>query len=334
MRIESSGELPRDRTQVYNIAKGMKADTTPSSISYNDPLLQVLVKAKEEQQGRTEDILIRELPLFPEPCVFPATQQQLIDIERFCTNPERFCVLGVDATFQIATFYFAFTTYRNLMLTTEKGNHPVFIGPGILHKQKHQTSYQTLPLLMTKYHKGTSGVLVYGTDGEENLASAFSQVFPNAQHLCCDIHMRENVKRKLVEFAISGHTASEIMCDIFGKEINDEVEGGLIHCSSAEEFDSDLQSTTSKWKTCHTNGHRFVEYFLKAKANVIRETARSDIRSMCGLGYPPTVYTQNANEWMNRLIKAEEDPKFSKKQVALLLYIERIRAEIKRQQNK
>jgi hypothetical protein len=94
---------------VYNIAKGLKTDTTLPSIPYSDPLLQVLVKAKEEQQGRTEDILIRELPLFPEPTVFLATQHQLIDIERFCTNPEKFCTLGVDATFQIATFYFTFT---------------------------------------------------------------------------------------------------------------------------------------------------------------------------------------------------------------------------------
>ena len=54
---------------------------------------------------------------------------------------------------------------------------------------------------------------------------------------------------------------------------------------------------------------------------------------MCGLGYPPTVYTQNDNECTNRLIKAEEDPTFSKKNVALLPYIERIRAEIKRQQD-
>ena len=42
---------------------------------------------------------------------------------------------------------------------------------------------------------------------------------------------------------------------------------------------------------------------------------------------------KDANECMNRLIKKEEDPKFSKKQVALLLYIERIRAEIKSQQD-
>ena len=168
MRIESSGELPQERTQVYNIAEGMKADITPCLISYNDPLLTVLVEAKEQQQGCTEDILIPELPLFLEPSVFLATQQQMIDIQLFCTNLK-------GSAFQIPTFYFTFITYRNLMLTMEKGNHPVFIGPGILHKQKHQTSYQTLPLLMTKYHKGTSEVLVYGTDGEENLASAFSK---------------------------------------------------------------------------------------------------------------------------------------------------------------
>lgn len=73
-------------------------------------MLQVLAKAKEEQQGRTEDIFIREMPLFPEPIVFIVHKQQLVGIERFCSNPEKFCVLGVDAIFQIASFYFTFTT--------------------------------------------------------------------------------------------------------------------------------------------------------------------------------------------------------------------------------
>ena len=66
---------------------------------------------------------------------------------------------------------------------TDKGNHPVFIGPGILHKQKLCTSYKTLPLLMSKYHVGMNGVLVKGTDGEENMAKAFSDAYPDAKHL-------------------------------------------------------------------------------------------------------------------------------------------------------
>lgn len=180
-------------------------------------------------------MLIREVPLFPEPIVFLATEQQLTDIERFCTNPEKFCILGVDCTFQIADFYYTFTTYRNLMLTTEKGHHPVCIGPGILHKQKLLTSYKTLPLLMTKYRKETSGVLVFGTDGEENLYNAMAEVFVDAKHLRCDIHLKDNVKRKLNELGITGAVASEIVFDIFGKGLSEEKEGGLVDCKSSEE---------------------------------------------------------------------------------------------------
>ena len=88
-----------------------------------------------------------------------------------------------------------------------------------------------------------------------------------------------------------------------------------------------------KWSTIHDNGTKFVEYFLKQKAVVIRETAKADIRSVCGLGYPPKVYTQNANECMNRLIKAEDNSNYFKKKKSLLPYIERIRSEIQRQQN-
>mgnify|MGYP002803950696 CR=1 FL=1 len=75
-----------------------------------------------------------------------------------------------------------------------------------------------------------------------------------------------------------------------------------------------------------------MNYFLKEKADVNRNTARADIRSVYDLGYPPKAYTQNANECMNCLIKAQETSSFSKKEAALLPYIERIRREIVRQQ--
>ena len=69
-----------------------------------------------------------------------------------------------------------------------------------------------------------------------------------------------------------------------------------------------------------------------SKRDVIQETARADIRSVCGLGYPPKAYTQNPNECMNCLVKAEETPSYSKKEAALLPYVERIRREIAHQQ--
>lgn len=331
MKVESSGDFPRNRAQVYNLNRVVKRQKVDSPIATGDPLLQILAKAKEEQQGRKEDMLIREIPLFPEPIIFLATEQQLIDIERFCTNPEKFCILGVDCTFQIADYYYTFTTYRNLMLTTEKGHHPVCIGPGILHKQKLLTSYKTLPLLMTKYRRETTDVLVFGTDGEENLYNAMAEVFVNAKHLRCDIHLKDNVKRKLNDLDIGGIAASEIFFDIFGKGMGNVAEGGLVDCKSTEEFDAALEDAMKNWKSLHENGAKFCGYFLKEKADVIRNCCTADIRSMCGLGFPPKVYTQNASECMNRLVKAEDDSKYGKKATGLPPAIERIRTEIRRQ---
>ena len=100
------------------------------------------------------------------------------------------------------------------MLTTEKGVHPVCIGLGILHKQKLRTSYKTSPLLMTKYNTETSGVLAYRTDGEENLYSAWSQVFEDAKHLRCDIHLRDNVKKNYTNLELQ-EVWLQKLCPIF-----------------------------------------------------------------------------------------------------------------------
>lgn len=117
--IQSAGEFPRDRTQIYNVKRNLSIPKSSSSFT-KDPLLDVLVKAKEDQSSR-KDAFIRDIPMFPEPVVFLTTDQQLKDVERFCTNPESFSELGVDATFQIADYYFTFVTYQNLLLETKKG---------------------------------------------------------------------------------------------------------------------------------------------------------------------------------------------------------------------
>jgi hypothetical protein len=107
---------------------------------------------------------------------------------------------------------------------------------------------------MSKYRAGTSAVLVYRTDGEDNMAKAFSDVYSNAKHLRCDIHMKDNVKQKLTQLGITGDVASETMSDLFGKKIDGGIDGGLVDCSSSEEFDSALTSATEKWNTIHENG--------------------------------------------------------------------------------
>ena len=93
---------------------------------------------------------------------------------------------------------------------------------------------------MTKYRRETTDVLVFGIDGEENLYNAMVEVFVNAKHLRCDVHLKDNVKRKLNDLDIGGIAASEDFFDIFGKGMGNVAEGGLVDCKSTGEFDSAL----------------------------------------------------------------------------------------------
>ncbi len=104
---------------------------------------------------------------------------------------------------------------------------------------------------MSKYRIGTNGVLVYGTTVKKTHGQAFSDVYPDAKHLRCDIHMKDNVKRKLSQLGITGMLAKEIVFDIFGKKVDGGIDGGLVNCTSDKEFEDAVTSVTDKWNTIH-----------------------------------------------------------------------------------
>lgn len=88
-----------------------------------DSLEALLEKCKEEMVNENT-AFIRSVQITPEPIIFLATKRQFIDIERFCWNSANFCVLHVDATFELCNYYPTFARYRNLILGT-------IIGPAI-----------------------------------------------------------------------------------------------------------------------------------------------------------------------------------------------------------
>lgn len=222
--IGSSGEYPRNRSQIYRTRNNNNSVRNNANQS-NDPLVQLLQISKDQQLGNKADWFVRDVNISNEQTIFLANEQQLLDIERFCTNPARFSVFSVDATFNVAQYYFTFGTYRNLLLETNQGVNPVCIGPGVLHKKKLESSYCTLASSTVKYRPATSGVLVVGTDGEENLWKAMSNVFSSAVHLRCDLHLKDNIQRKLSELKIDSVPAREITRDIFGCTLDDSREG-------------------------------------------------------------------------------------------------------------
>jgi len=81
------------------------------------------------------EVFVRAVEGAPEPMCVLATNQQLVDIERFYTGDPS-SVLSVDPTFNLGAFYVTPTTYHNLLVETTRGNNPILLGPILIHQTK------------------------------------------------------------------------------------------------------------------------------------------------------------------------------------------------------
>ena len=295
-KIKSCGEKVRDRTQVKNF-KRKSEDST-------DDIFLVTEMYNEEKQEPSK-AFIRKLTVTPEFTVALATDQQLLDIERFCTDPRQFSILGVDTTFNVGTYYITMTTYRHLQLLTKQKTHPVMIGPVLLHQQRKRSSYIQLPSSMLELRPALRNILAIGTDGEKNLYDAFVSLNPNMTHLLCDIHMRDNIKSKLCALDFSQDARTKILNDIFGRNVGEAKVKGLIDTETDTEFETMLNDVIEEWEQIQPSDKigQFVKYFKDNKVQQIQSSMTADVRSRCGLGYPPAPFTQNANECMNKVLK-------------------------------
>ena len=284
----------------------------------------------KEESRDPDTAFVRKVDNSSDPCVVLASNQQLRDVERFCTNPAQFCVLGVDPTFNFGKYYVTLTTYRHLLLRTKEGNHPVRVGPVLLHHRKEAESYYELSSTMIKLHASTQNVLLYGMDGEKALAEGFGRPLPYARHLMCDIHMKDNISSKLSELGIKSNVADQYKTDIFGQNQGSKRSPGLTDAMNENEFDAKMEALSATWKARHPQGQRFLDYFLKHKADAIKGTMTADVRSMAGLGFPPEVYDQNGNECMNSVLRREKE-RTGQKKLSLPQCVRLIRTTVNRQ---
>ena len=190
------------------------------------------------------------------------------------------------------------------------------MGPVLIHQRKTFSSYVNLPFSMIKHNPRLSGLLVTGSDGEKTLKDALNVGFSSAAHLLCDIHMEDNI-------------IEQFTTDIFGKRLGNNHIKGLVDCSSASDLMENYQNLKESWVSRHRSGKEFASYFEKNKLDLIKETMTQSIRSMAGLGFPPEVYNQNANECMNSVLK-RDTPK-DKKRMSVTEFISHCRSIEKRQ---
>ena len=158
------------------------------------------------------------------------------------------------------------------------------------------------------FSKKLRNLSAFGTDGQEALIDAFSHCFPNAVQLRCFIHFKRNVSEKLKEYGIPTSVAEEFLCDIFGKHSGSMYNEGLVDCTSDKDFGERLEKCRAVWNAreapyAPTSGPRFFNYFLRYKSDSVCHTMRADLRESVGLGCPPKIFTTNASESINAMMK-------------------------------
>ena len=96
---------------------------------------------------------------------------------------------------------------------------PVMLGPTLIYYQKSFATYLFLASAMIGQCKEIEKLHVFGMDGEKALVDAFTHEFPFALYLTCFLHVRGNIKDELATTDFTQEKRSEILDNIFGKEL-------------------------------------------------------------------------------------------------------------------
>ena len=84
-----------------------------------------------------KETFIQKVICAPEPIAVLCTENNLNDIEKFCSNEIRFGVFQVDPTFDLGPFSVIATAYEHLLLINkDRKKHQVMMGPLLIHEKK------------------------------------------------------------------------------------------------------------------------------------------------------------------------------------------------------
>lgn len=312
-------EIPRDRRQAYNAKSHNKSTSSITSNHQKDLVYDLL-----EQHYGSLKTFVRNVSFDDAVSCILATDRQLADVERFCTSraSTKSSVFGIDPTFNLGDFYVTVTTYENLKVVCRKtGKHPVFIGPLFVHQKRTYETYFHFASELLKYRKAFASLNAIGTDGEEQLSSAFEAIFPHSVKLLCSVHKRDNIRMKLREFGMSDQQSKEILNAIFGYQEGNTFLTGLVDAADVHDFKDKLRTLKATWdEICP----EFYDWFVKNESELFCTSMIRSVRSNAGLGFPPPLYTTNNNESINRVLKEkvcfkkQEWPEFNTKMFELV----------------
>ena len=157
-----------------------------------DMLYVVMEQCK---QAEKTDVFVQDVTCAPEPMAVLCSEQQLVDLSRFCCDKFNFSILGIDPTFNLGEFSVTLTVYRHLLLQNIRdGNSPLLLGPILVHYRKQFRNYNYFFSTLVGLKQEVGEVKAVGTDGEKALVDAVLRNFPKVVHIRCFRHLQKNIE--------------------------------------------------------------------------------------------------------------------------------------------
>ena len=299
LNCRSISSLPRSRHQVSTV-RSDNSSKTNTDLLY--AVMEMCMKSKGEK-----DKFVQCVQAAPELLCVLALDQQLIDLERFCTCDDEFSILGFDPTFKCGKFSVTVTAYKNLLLDKNSdGVIPTFIGQMLVHQRKLNESYHSLISTLIGLRPPLSHILAVGTDGESNLSKDILNCLQFSQHVHCALHMTRDIQEKMKTVGVPQHYQSLFIQDVMGSFYSPDTKG-LVDVESNEEFEEMLLSICSVWQKQEAKFSKrkaqMYPWFSTYHAEDVSNSMIVPVREKAGLGHPPAHFTNNGNESMNNVIK-------------------------------
>ena len=215
-------------------------------------------------------------------------QYQFHDIGRFCSDPSLHCLLTIDTTFNLGKFYVTPTSYRNLLLESNRtGKNPLFLGPILVHMTRSYAAYSHLLAKLKEKEPNIDDVKATINDEEPGLIKALNTFLRNSIKLRCLEHFRQNVKDELKKLGIRGPQEKYFLDKIFGSVCGDVRVEGILDANDEEEFDNLLfackrEMTERELELRPDTEPSFYNWILK-HAEVMKKSMILGVRRAAGL---------------------------------------------------
>ncbi|CAH3171111.1 unnamed protein product [Porites lobata] len=162
---KSSRDVYVETRQEAGVLSACKVSARPRSVNQ----VQKIKERSIHHQSSTYTARPGQKDELYSPLAFISDDRQLLDLERFCTNPCKPGILSVDTTYNCGEFYVTPTTYRHqLLLSKRTGKHPVLLGPTLIHKHRDQEAFSYLASSMTRLKPSLTRILGVGCERQSD----------------------------------------------------------------------------------------------------------------------------------------------------------------------